>query len=75
MRIITNYVKGSAYLDLPATLLQQKVNENQIANVVPCSPPPLLYPELELIKKAANLLIHAKKPLVIIGKGKGIQFK
>ena len=61
---------GAAYLDLPATLLTQNVDESKIAKVLCCPPPPLLYPDAKLIEQAANLLIKAKKPLVIVGKGK-----
>lgn len=61
---------GPVYLDLPATLLMQSVDESKIIKVSPCPPPPLCYPDTKLIKQAANLLIRAKKPLVIIGKGK-----
>lgn len=60
---------GAAYLDLPATLLTQNVDENKIFKALPCSSPPLAYPDATLIERAANLLIRAKKPLVIVGKG------
>lgn len=61
---------GAVYLDLPATLLTQNVDESKIFKALPCSPPPLSYPDTKLIEQAANLLIKAKKPLVIVGKGK-----
>lgn len=60
---------GAVYLDLPATLLTQNVDESKIFKALPCPPPPLSYPDTKLIEQAANLLIKAKKPLVIIGKG------
>ncbi|XP_070516334.1 2-hydroxyacyl-CoA lyase 1 isoform X2 [Cardiocondyla obscurior] len=69
VRLATYGRPGAAYLDLPATLLTQNVDENKIAKVLPCPPPPLSYPDAKLIEQAANLLIKAKKPLVIIGKG------
>ncbi|XP_012063574.1 PREDICTED: 2-hydroxyacyl-CoA lyase 1 [Atta cephalotes] len=69
VRLATYGRPGAAYLDLPATLLTQNVDESKIAKVLCCPPPPLLYPDAKLIEQAANLLIKAKKPLVIVGKG------
>lgn len=60
---------GATYLDLPATLLNQSVEEESIYDVTPCPPPPLTFPDQRLIQQAANLLVRAKKPLLIIGKG------
>ncbi|KAL6259839.1 hypothetical protein P5V15_009749 [Pogonomyrmex californicus] len=60
---------GAAYLDLPATLLIQNVDEGKIAKVLPCPPPPISHPDMNLIERAANLLMKATQPLVIIGKG------
>lgn len=34
-----------------------------------CPPPPIIYPDLKLIHEAVALIIGARKPLVIIGKG------
>lgn len=50
------------------------MDENKIFKALPCSPPPLAYPDAKLIERAANLLIRAKKPLVIVGKGKREDF-
>ncbi|XP_012218424.1 2-hydroxyacyl-CoA lyase 1 [Linepithema humile] len=69
VRLATYGRPGAVYLDLPATLLNQNVDESKIVKVSPCPPPPLSYPDTKLIKQAANLLIRAKKPLVIVGKG------
>ncbi|KAF3422373.1 hypothetical protein E2986_09064 [Frieseomelitta varia] len=60
---------GPTYLDLPATLLNQSVEEESIYDVEPCPPPPLTFPDQRLIQQAANLLVRARKPLLIIGKG------
>lgn len=40
----------------------------------PCPPPPLIYPDMRLIKEAVNVLTAAKKPLVIVGKGELARF-
>lgn len=69
VRLATYGRPGAVYLDLPATLLTQSVDESKIVKVSPCPPPPLCYPDAKLIEQAANLLRKAKKPLVIIGKG------
>jgi len=66
---------GAVYLDLPATLLIQNVDENKIIKVSSCPPPPLLFPDMKLIEQAADLLTRAKRPLVIIGKGKCMRLK
>lgn len=60
---------GATYLDLPATILTQMVDENKIALVSPCPEPPLIFPDSRKIEEAVNILIQSKKPLVIIGKG------
>ncbi|KYN00158.1 2-hydroxyacyl-CoA lyase 1 [Cyphomyrmex costatus] len=70
VRLATYGRPGAAYLDLSATLLTQNVDESKIAKVLCCPPPPLMYPDTKLIEQAANLLIKANKPLVIVGKGK-----
>ncbi|XP_070168726.1 2-hydroxyacyl-CoA lyase 1 isoform X2 [Polyergus mexicanus] len=69
VRLATYGRPGAIYLDLPATLLTQNVDESKIFKALPCSLPPLSYPDTKLIEQAANLLIRAKKPLVIVGKG------
>lgn len=70
--IIILLLAGAVYLDLPATLLTQNEDESNIFKALPCPSPPLAYPDADLIEQAANLLIRAKKPLVIVGKGKYI---
>lgn len=60
---------GVAYLDFPATILTQSVDEEKIYQVAPCPPPPLIFPDQRLVEEAANLLTRAKKPLLIVGKG------
>ncbi|KAK0175468.1 hypothetical protein PV327_009216 [Microctonus hyperodae] len=71
VRLATYGRPGAAYIDLPATILRQQVNENEISKVAMCLPPPLVFPPPKLIEEAANLLTRAKKPLIIIGKGAG----
>lgn len=69
VRLSTYGRPGVAYLDLPATLLNQAVDEEKVYKATPCPPPPLVFPDLRLIQQAANLLMGAKRPLLIVGKG------
>ncbi|XP_011497473.1 PREDICTED: 2-hydroxyacyl-CoA lyase 1 [Ceratosolen solmsi marchali] len=69
VRLATYGRPGAVYLDLPATLLKQSVNVSQVIKVLPVPPPPLIYPDIKLIENAADLLVRAKRPLIIIGKG------
>ncbi|CAK9828362.1 2-hydroxyacyl-CoA lyase 1 [Anthophora retusa] len=69
VRLSTYGRPGAVYLDLPATLLNQSVNSEKIYKVAPCPPPPLIFPDRRLVEQAASLLMRAKKPLVIVGKG------
>ncbi|KOC66092.1 2-hydroxyacyl-CoA lyase 1 [Habropoda laboriosa] len=69
VRLSTYGRPGAVYLDFPATLLTQSVNHEKIYKVAPCPPPPLIFPDRRLIEQAASLLMRAKKPLVIVGKG------
>ncbi|XP_032691175.1 2-hydroxyacyl-CoA lyase 1 [Odontomachus brunneus] len=69
VRLATYGRPGAAYLDLPATLLTQNVEDDKIMKIAPCPPPPLTYPDMRLIKEAVDVLTAAKKPLVIVGKG------
>ncbi|CAL7940457.1 unnamed protein product [Xylocopa violacea] len=69
VRLCTYGRPGAAYLDLPATILTQSVDEEHIYKVARCPPPPLIFPDHQLLEKAANLLMQARKPLLIVGKG------
>lgn len=37
--------------------------------VLPVPEPPLVFPDVRLIEEAADLIVRAKKPLIITGKG------
>lgn len=73
--LLVTLFAGAAYIDLPATLLTTNVDESKIVKVLPCPPPPLSYPDVNLIERAVNLLVKAKRPLVIIGKGKSMNLQ
>uniref|UniRef100_A0ABD2W4G5 2-hydroxyacyl-CoA lyase n=1 Tax=Trichogramma kaykai TaxID=54128 RepID=A0ABD2W4G5_9HYME len=69
VRLATYGRPGAAYLDLPATLLKQKVDSSRVVRVKPVPEPPLAYPDAGLIEQAADLVRNAEKPLLIVGKG------
>ncbi|KAJ8681679.1 hypothetical protein QAD02_017471 [Eretmocerus hayati] len=69
VRLATYGRPGAAYLDLPATILKQSVDANKIIKVSPIPEPPLIFPDVKLIERAADLVVRAQKPLIIVGKG------
>ncbi|XP_029048831.1 2-hydroxyacyl-CoA lyase 1 [Osmia bicornis bicornis] len=69
VRLSTYGRPGAAYLDFPASILTQSVDEEKIFKVTVCPPPPLIFPDRKLVEQAASLLMRARKPLLIIGKG------
>lgn len=60
---------GVAYLDFPGNLLQSKVKSDLLPSFAPHPPPPITYPNPKDVEDAAKLLLTAKRPLIIIGKG------
>ncbi|XP_026673451.1 2-hydroxyacyl-CoA lyase 1 isoform X2 [Ceratina calcarata] len=69
VRLSTYGRPGAAYLDLPATLLCQSIEDEKIYRVAPCPPPPLTFPDRRSLERAAGLLARANRPLLIVGKG------
>lgn len=62
---------GGVYLDVPADMLQGFIDED-LANVITYQPTymkPKQLADEDCISEAKSLLLQAKKPLVIIGKG------
>nr|CAD7399097.1 unnamed protein product [Timema cristinae] len=60
---------GSSYLDFPANILSQHVEGDCLSIMVRVTPPPRPWADPSLIHQASKLLMTAKKPLIIIGKG------
>src|SRR5262245_9190336 len=62
---------GGVYLDLPAKLFAQSIDaelgKKTLIRVVDAAPKQI--PAPEAVKRAADLLKNAKKPLIILGKG------
>ncbi|XP_014210741.1 2-hydroxyacyl-CoA lyase 1 [Copidosoma floridanum] len=69
VRLATYGRPGAAYLDLPATLLKQSIDSDRVARARPVPEPPLVFPDTRLVEEAADLLVCAKKPLIVVGKG------
>lgn len=60
---------GVSYLDFPANLLAQRVASSKVAHTAICPEPPLTWPDPALVSEAARLIMKARRPLVIVGKG------
>ncbi|PSN51575.1 2-hydroxyacyl-CoA lyase 1 [Blattella germanica] len=69
IRLSTYGRPGVSYLDFPGNLLSQRVDKERVIHTSICPQPPLAYPDPKLITKAAKLIMSAKRPLVIAGKG------
>nr|CAD7412274.1 unnamed protein product [Timema poppensis] len=60
---------GSSYLDFPGNILSQHVEGDCLSIMMRVTPPPRPWADPSLIHQASKLLMTAKKPLIIIGKG------
>ena len=67
--IIICYFSGVSYLDFPGNILMQRVPVNKVIRTAICPEPPLAWPDPALVSQAAKLIMAAKRPLVIVGKG------
>jgi thiamine pyrophosphate-dependent acetolactate synthase large subunit-like protein len=62
---------GPVYVDLPADVLQASVDEEQVTipPAVPAVSIPGPAPDREAVRRAADLLLNAERPLLLLGKG------
>ncbi|XP_065838993.1 2-hydroxyacyl-CoA lyase 1-like, partial [Oscarella lobularis] len=60
---------GVSYIDLPGTMITGKIPESDFRLGPVCPPPPKPLACPESISQAIQLLLSAKQPLIIIGKG------
>jgi len=62
---------GGVYLDLPAKLFAQSIDAaaGRASLIKVVDPAPRQIPAPEAVQRALDLLKHAKKPLIILGKG------
>ena len=69
VRLATYGRPGACYLDFPGNILQGRIESSKIVTTYVSPEAPLAFPNPKLITEAAQLLMNAKRPLVIIGKG------
>lgn len=58
------------YFDIPGNFVMSQVKAKDVRYVPRCPPPPKMCASTEEVRKAVDVLSSAKKPLVIVGKGK-----
>lgn len=69
VRLAKNGRPGATYLDFPANILSGKVDSSQIPPQYGPTDIPTIFPDPQKIDEALQVLLAAKKPLVIVGKG------
>lgn len=60
---------GACYLDFPGTLLAGKAMEDAVPRQYTHPKAPVIFPDPKHVEETVNLLLNAKRPLVIVGKG------
>lgn len=60
---------GPVYLDLPADVIDGRVDEDSIGTAPTVGESPRMHAEPELVRRAIATLKEAERPLVIVGKG------
>ncbi|XP_008484562.1 2-hydroxyacyl-CoA lyase 1-like, partial [Diaphorina citri] len=68
VRLSTFGKPGVSYLDFPANLLAQRINQSALVPTPKVLEPTLPWPGIAELKQASQLILEAKAPLVIIGK-------
>lgn len=60
---------GAAYLDLPADHIQGQISRDEIVSTPVVGKQRKVFADPREVKRAVDLLMSAKKPLVVLGKG------
>ncbi len=60
---------GPVYIDLPLDVLREEVEDIEIRRAISSTPPAKAQGDPLLIEEAAELLLNAERPLLIVGKG------
>ena len=60
---------GPVYIDLPLDVLREEVEDIEIRRAISSTPPARPHGDPVLIEQAAELLLNAERPLLIVGKG------
>ncbi|XP_071487688.1 2-hydroxyacyl-CoA lyase 1-like [Diadema antillarum] len=69
VRISTHGRPGACYLDIAGDLVNTTVDESSVRFFPKVGPPPKTLAETFQVQKALEVLAHAERPLVIVGKG------
>lgn len=69
VRLATYGRPGACYLDFPGNVLQGRIDSERVVSTYISPEPPLAFPNPKLVAEAVDILMSAKRPLVIIGKG------
>ena len=60
---------GPVYIDLPLDVLREEVEDIEIRRAISSTPPAKPHGDPLLVEQAAELLLNAERPLLIVGKG------
>ncbi|KAL7976726.1 hypothetical protein Chor_008675 [Crotalus horridus] len=60
---------GACYIDIPGDFVNLTIKKSSVKYIDCCPAPPISMAEEMTISKAVSLILHSKKPLLIIGKG------
>lgn len=60
---------GPVYIDLPLDVLREEVEDIEIRRAISSTPPAKPQGDSALVEQAAELLLNAERPLLIVGKG------
>ncbi|XP_022079873.1 2-hydroxyacyl-CoA lyase 1-like isoform X2 [Acanthaster planci] len=60
---------GACYIDISGEMVNKTVPEESIRIMPKVQPPPPMFASPDLVEEAVRLLMSAKKPLIVVGKG------
>ncbi|XP_069068195.1 2-hydroxyacyl-CoA lyase 1 [Pleurodeles waltl] len=60
---------GAAYVDIPGDFVNAEVKSSQVRYSGCCLPPPISLADPTMVSQATSILMSARRPLIIVGKG------
>ncbi|XP_029445071.1 2-hydroxyacyl-CoA lyase 1 isoform X2 [Rhinatrema bivittatum] len=60
---------GACYVDIPGDFVNSHVNKTSVRYVECCLSPPICLAEASAVSEATSVLMNARRPLLIVGKG------
>ncbi|XP_069505013.1 2-hydroxyacyl-CoA lyase 1 isoform X2 [Ambystoma mexicanum] len=60
---------GTSYIDIPGDFVNAEVKQSSVRYVECCLPPPVSLADPRAVSEAASVLMGARRPLLIVGKG------